>query len=179
MTDNAPRYAELHCTSNFSFLQGASHPEELIARAAALGYEALAITDRAALTGVVRAHAAAKQAGIKLVIGAHLEPVDALPIVVWATDAAGYSNLCQLLTHGYAQAAEVAAGQQDHWPPRPSAGPGRRLPPHLRRRRPSCPRPAGGPAAGRVWPRRPWRAIRRRSPARHLRAPRPLAVDLR
>jgi error-prone DNA polymerase len=107
MTDHAPRYAELHCTSNFSFLQGASHPEELVARAAALGYEALAITDRATLTGVVRAHAAAKQAGIKLLIGAHLEPVDASPIILWTSDAAGYANLCRLLTHGYAQAAEV------------------------------------------------------------------------
>jgi len=103
-----PRYAELHCTSNFSFLQGASHPEELVARAAALGYEALALTDRATLTGVVRAHGAAKQAGLKLLVGAHLEPVDAAPIIVWAADAAGYANLCQLLTHGYARAAEEA-----------------------------------------------------------------------
>ncbi|MFM7137349.1 MAG: PHP domain-containing protein, partial [Planctomycetota bacterium] len=109
MKVNAPRYAELHCTSNFSFLQGGSHPEELVARAAALGYEALAITDRATLTGIVRAHGAAKEAGLKLVIGAHLEPVDAAPIVVWASGAAGYANLCRLLTHGYAQAAEAAA----------------------------------------------------------------------
>ncbi len=109
MTHNAWPYAELHCTSNFSFLQGASHPEELVGRAAALGYEALAITDRATLTGIVRAHGAAKQAGIKLVIGAQLEPVDAAPIIVWAADRAGYSNLCRLLTHGYTRAAEVAA----------------------------------------------------------------------
>jgi len=51
-------YAELHCTSNFSFLQGGSHPEELVTRAAALGYAAVAITDRASLSGMVRAHAA-------------------------------------------------------------------------------------------------------------------------
>jgi error-prone DNA polymerase len=105
MTPNPPPYAELHCTSNFSFLQGASHPEELVARAAALGYEALALTDRATLTGVVRAHGAAKESGLKLIVGAHLEPVDAAPIVVWAADMAGYANLCQLLTHGYARAA--------------------------------------------------------------------------
>ncbi len=103
-----PRYAELHCVSNFSFLQGGSHPEELVARAAALGYEAIALTDRATLSGMVRAHGAAKEAGIRLVIGAQLEPIDAAPIVVWAADAAGYANLCQLLTHGYAQAAERA-----------------------------------------------------------------------
>jgi len=100
------RYAELHCTSNFSFLRGASHPEELVQRAHALGYEALAITDRATLSGIVRAHGAAKQCGLKLVIGAHLEPCDATPLVVWAADRTGYANLCRLLTRGYARAAE-------------------------------------------------------------------------
>ncbi|MDA0254189.1 MAG: error-prone DNA polymerase [Planctomycetota bacterium] len=109
MTIAPPRYTELHCTSNFSFLQGGSHPEELVTRAAALGYEALALTDRATLTGIVRAHAAAKQAGLKLVIGARLEPLNAAPIIVWAASAAGYANLCRLLTHGYAQAAEADA----------------------------------------------------------------------
>jgi error-prone DNA polymerase len=94
----APRYAELHCTSNFSFLEGASHPEELVRRAAALGYEAVAITDRATLAGIVRAHGAAKQAGIRLVVGASLEPLDAPPLVVWAADRTGYAGLCRLLT---------------------------------------------------------------------------------
>ncbi len=102
-----PRYAELHCTSNFSFLCGASHPEELVRTAAALGYEALAITDRGTLSGIVRAHGAAKQAGLKLIIGAHLEPCDAAPLVVWAADRMGYTNLCRLLTRGSAQAAEA------------------------------------------------------------------------
>ena len=100
------RYAELHCTTNFSFLRGASHPEELVATAHALGYEALAITDQATLAGIVRAHAAAKQAGLKLVVGAALEPVDAAPLVVWAIDRAGYANLCRLLTRGYDRAAD-------------------------------------------------------------------------
>jgi len=107
-----PRYAELHCTSNFSFLRGASHPEELVQTAAALGYEALAITDQSTLTGIVRAHAAAKQAGLKLIVGAHLEPCDAAPLVVWATDRTGYANLCQLLTRGYARAAEEGGGTE-------------------------------------------------------------------
>jgi error-prone DNA polymerase len=64
-----PDYAELHCLSNFSFLRGASHPEELVARAAELGYRALAITDECSLAGVVRAHQAAKEHGLHLIIG--------------------------------------------------------------------------------------------------------------
>jgi error-prone DNA polymerase len=106
--DIAPRYAELHCTSNFSFLEGASHPEELVRRAHALGYEALAITDKGTLAGIVRAHAAAKDVGLKLIVGASLEPVDAPPIVLWAADRAGYANLCRLLTCGHMRRAEVA-----------------------------------------------------------------------
>jgi error-prone DNA polymerase len=106
MPGDGPRYAELHCTSNFSFLQGGSHPEELVQRAQALGYEALAITDRATLAGIVRAHGAAKQAGIKLVVGAHVEPCDAAPLVLWAADRTGYANLCRLLTCGHERAAE-------------------------------------------------------------------------
>jgi error-prone DNA polymerase len=106
MPGDGPRYAELHCTSNFSFLQGGSHPEELVQRAHALGYEALAITDRATLAGLVRAHGAAKQAGIKLLVGAHVEPCDAAPLVLWAADRTGYANLCRLLTCGHERAAE-------------------------------------------------------------------------
>ncbi len=68
-----PAYAELHCRSNFSFLSAASHPEELVSRAAALGYAALAITDECSLAGVVRAHGAAKQLGLHLVIGAEMQ----------------------------------------------------------------------------------------------------------
>ena len=67
-----PDYAELHCRSNFTFLTGASHPEELVARAAQLGYAALAITDECSLSGVVRAHAEAKRCGLHLVVGAQM-----------------------------------------------------------------------------------------------------------
>jgi error-prone DNA polymerase len=94
------RYAELHCKTNFSFLQGASHPEELVERAAESGYDALAITDVASLAGVVRAHAAAKQHGLHLVIGAEIEPRDAPPVVLWVTDRAAYGRLCRLITLG-------------------------------------------------------------------------------
>src|SRR5271170_7691815 len=69
-------YAELDVTTNFSFLRGASHPDELVYRAAALGYRAIAITDVNSLAGVVRAHMAAKQSGLKLLIGARLTPED-------------------------------------------------------------------------------------------------------
>ena len=60
-----PEYAELHCLSNFSFLRGASHAQELIGRAAGLGYAALAITDECSLAGIVRAHVAAKERSFK------------------------------------------------------------------------------------------------------------------
>ena len=67
-----PRYAELRCRSSFSFLEGASHPEELVDRAADLGLEALALADRGGLYGVVRAHARARKRGLPLVVGAEV-----------------------------------------------------------------------------------------------------------
>src|ERR1043166_7900913 len=94
------RYAELHCKTNFSFLEGASHADELVARAKELGYAALAVTDRESLAGVVRAHTAAKEAGLKLIIGAEVHPVDAAPAVLWATDRKSYGRLCRLITVG-------------------------------------------------------------------------------
>jgi error-prone DNA polymerase len=94
------RYAELHCKSNFSFLEGASHPDELVRRAFELGYHALALTDRNSLAGAVRAHIAAKDVGFPLIIGAEVTPSDAPPLVLWATDRASYGRLCRLLTRG-------------------------------------------------------------------------------
>jgi len=93
-------YAELHCKTNFSFLEGASHADELIVRAAELKYDALAITDRESLAGVVRAHSAAKELGFKLLIGSEIHPTDATPLVLWATDRQSYGRLCRLLTVG-------------------------------------------------------------------------------
>jgi len=95
-----PLYAELHCKSNFSFLEGASHPDELVARAVELGYSALAITDRNTLAGVVRMHAAAKPAGLKLLVGAEIWLRDAPPLVLLAQDRAGYAHLARLITLG-------------------------------------------------------------------------------
>jgi error-prone DNA polymerase len=93
-------YAELHCKTNFSFLEGASHADELVKRAAELGYTALAITDRNSLAGVVRAHVAAKGFGLKLLIGAEITPIDAPAIVLLATDRAAYGRLSRLITLG-------------------------------------------------------------------------------
>ena len=91
-------YAELHAKTNFSFLEGASHPDELVGRAAELGLAALAVADRNSLAGVVRAHAAAKQAGVKLLVGAEVFPRDAPRVVLLATDRAAYGRLSRLLT---------------------------------------------------------------------------------
>jgi error-prone DNA polymerase len=91
-------YAELHALSNFSFLRGASHPEELVAQAKHLNYRALALTDECSLAGVVRAHVAAKQCELPLIIGAELSCVDALKFVALATDRASYGALSRLIT---------------------------------------------------------------------------------
>ncbi len=112
-----PSSAELHCLTNFTFLRGASHPEELVERAAQLGYSALAITDECSLAGVVRAHVAAKEHGLKLIVGAeftlheffpHPSPLPQgereLCVVLLATDREGYGNLSELITRGRRQA---------------------------------------------------------------------------
>jgi error-prone DNA polymerase len=93
-------YAELHCKTNFSFLEGASHADELIIRAKDLKYAAVAVTDRQSLAGVVRAHGPAKEIGLKLLIGAEMHPADAPPAVLWATDRASYGRLSRLITVG-------------------------------------------------------------------------------
>src|SRR6266446_3675673 len=95
-----PAYAELHCLSNFTFLRGASHPEELVRRAAGLGYSALAVTDECSLAGVVRAHIAAKDVGLPLVIGSEIRLQDGPRLVLLATDREGYGNLSELITRG-------------------------------------------------------------------------------
>src|SRR5689334_2724352 len=87
------RYVELHCKTNFSFLEGASHPDELVQTAARLGYAGMAVTDRNSLAGAARAHVAAKGAGLKFVIGAEVTPIDANPVLLWAMDRIGYGRL--------------------------------------------------------------------------------------
>ena len=106
-----PQYAELFCMSNFSFLQGASHAEELVMRAVKLGYFALALTDECSLAGVVRAHGEAKKAGLPLVIGAHFhlkrrDGSPALSLILLAQNRNGYGNLSELITLGRMRAAK-------------------------------------------------------------------------
>ena len=100
VTSPPPAYAELQVTSNYSFLRGASHPDELVIAAKALGLAALAIVDRNSLAGVVRAHVAAKEAGLRLVVGARLVPRDGPEILCFPSDRAAYARLCRLLTLG-------------------------------------------------------------------------------
>ncbi len=101
-TPSLPAYAELQCASNFSFLHGASHPEQLVARAAALGYSALALTDECSLAGVVRAHVEARRHQLSLIIGSqfrvHTEEGDCLTLIALVMNREGYGNLCELIT---------------------------------------------------------------------------------
>src|SRR5262249_26523057 len=93
-------YVPLWCKSNFSFLEGASHPDELVNEAQRLGLSAMALTDRDGLYGVVRAHVKSRETGLKLIIGSQVSISDGSDIVLLVQDRAGYSNLCHLLTCG-------------------------------------------------------------------------------
>jgi len=108
MTESAtlPAYAELHCLSNFSFLRGASHPEELVARAQQLGYSALALTDECSFAGVVRAHTAARECGLPLILGSEIQLADGPQLVLLATGREGYGNLSELITLGRRRGAK-------------------------------------------------------------------------
>ena len=109
-----PDYAELHCLSNFSFLRGASHPEELVAQAVKQGYTALALTDECSLAGVVRAHLAAQQTGLKLIVGSEMTTVDGLKLVFLAKNREGYGNLSALITLARRRAAKGSYTLQRH-----------------------------------------------------------------
>jgi error-prone DNA polymerase len=102
-----PDYAELLCLSSFSFLRGASQPGELVERAKALGYSALAIVDECSMAGSVRAHEAAKEHGLKLLVGSQFRVECAMPftLTVLACNLNGYGNLCEFIT-GLRRASE-------------------------------------------------------------------------
>ncbi len=110
-----PRYAELHCLTHFTFLRGASHPEELIERAHELGYTALAITDECSVGGVVRAHTVAKERGLLLLIGAEFRLACGLKCVALAPDRSAYGQLCRTITRGRraAEKGQYRLGRDD------------------------------------------------------------------
>ncbi len=93
-------YSELAVTTNFSFLRGGSHAEELVARAKGLGLSAIGIADRNTLAGVVRAHLAAKEHALKLLVGARLDLVDGLSVIAYPTNRVAYGRLSRLLSEG-------------------------------------------------------------------------------
>lgn len=93
-----PAYAELHCLSNFTFLRGAAHAQELFARAARCGYEALAVTDECSLAGIVRALEASRGSGVKLIVGSEFRLDDGLKLVLLVQHLGGYTRLCRLIT---------------------------------------------------------------------------------
>jgi DNA polymerase III alpha subunit len=102
----AVSYAELQVTTHFSFLRGASSPEELFATAALLGISAVGVVDHGSLAGIVRAHEAAKATGVRLIVGAWLDPTDGPPLLVYPTDRTAYGRLCRLLTLGKVRAGK-------------------------------------------------------------------------
>lgn len=93
-------YTELQVTTNFSFLRGASHPGDLVLQAAVLGQKSIAVTDRNSLAGVVRAYAAARETGIRLITGARLDLTDGISLLTYPTDRAAYGRLSRLITLG-------------------------------------------------------------------------------
>jgi error-prone DNA polymerase len=93
-----PNYAELHCLTNYTFLRGASNPEELVHRAVELGYSALAVTDECSVAGVVRAHVAAKKTKLRLIVGSEITLAEGMKLVLLAKDIRGYETLCELIT---------------------------------------------------------------------------------
>jgi error-prone DNA polymerase len=101
-------YTELQVTSNYSFLRGASHIEELFAQAKLFNYRAIAVTDRNSLAGIARAHQRASEAKIRLIVGCRLDLTDGTSLLVYPTDRAAYANLCRMLSIGKARAGKGA-----------------------------------------------------------------------
>jgi error-prone DNA polymerase len=101
-------YTELHVTSNFSFLRGASHVEELLTQAKSFGYTSLAITDRNSLAGIARAHLRAAETGIRLIIGCRLDLRCGAALLLYPTDRPAYARLCALLSLGKSRAGKAA-----------------------------------------------------------------------
>ena len=93
-------YCELQITTNFSFLRGASHPHEIVERAALLSYDKIAITDRNTVAGVVRAYAAGRKQGVRVIPGCRLDLLDGPSLLTYPTTIDAWANLCNLLSTG-------------------------------------------------------------------------------
>ena len=104
------RYVELEAISNYSFLRGASHPEELVRRAVELGLEGLGVADHDSLAGAVRVHTAARAMGLRPIVGARLDLADAPPVLAYPRDRAAYGRLSRLLTRGKESKARAGRG---------------------------------------------------------------------
>ena len=109
MSDENTGFAELAAISNFSFLQGGAHPQEMVQRAAHLGYQAVGLADRNTLAGVVRGHVAAREAGIRFVPGARLVTQCDFEAVCYPRDRTAYAALSQCLTRGNRRAMKGSA----------------------------------------------------------------------
>ena len=99
-------YAELYVTSNFTFLTGASHAEELVTRAVQLGLGAMAVTDKNTFGGIVRAHGAARELGLRFIVGVRLVLSDGCEILAYPKNRKGFGHLCRLLTLGKRRASK-------------------------------------------------------------------------
>lgn len=113
MTEENASYVELQVTTHFSFLRGASSPEDLFKRARELGLEALGVADRNSLAGIVQAWQAAKDTGLRLVVGCRLDLADGMSLLVYPTDRPAYSRLCRLLSIGKKRAGKGKCSL--HW----------------------------------------------------------------
>jgi hypothetical protein len=158
-------YTELHCLSCFSFLRGASHPAELVAQASALGYAGLAITDECSLAGVVKAHVAAKEHNLTLIIGSEFNLVEGIRLVALAPNA---RCLWRALGADQPGTAAQPQGRVSRHAARPHLPP-QALPADLATARRRRQQPRLWPAAGTPVPRA--RVDRRALPARQRRDP--------
>ena len=93
-------YVPLWCKSNYSFLEGASHPDELVEEACRLGLRSLALTDRDGVYGMVRAHKKAQELGVQLIVGSEVTVSDNSTLILLAMNREGYANLCRLVSRG-------------------------------------------------------------------------------
>ncbi|HEV3390493.1 MAG TPA: PHP domain-containing protein, partial [Solirubrobacteraceae bacterium] len=118
-------YTELHCHSAFSFLDGASLPDEIVPAALELGYEALALTDHNTVSGSMEFAVSARALGLRPIHGAEVDLADGRHLTLLVQDAGGWSNLCRILTraHAHTRGDDCPPAHPRHPPTRPRSGP--------------------------------------------------------